>query len=429
MRHEKNPSSGLPTATAGSTSALMGLKSRATSRSRSKSRKSRPGSSSSESGSESEGEGDSASLSASVYERDVDMNWEDGNVGASVEMMTEKGCKVGRMPRRLKLRCRSDMSEDSELNERDNLPQSVDGKEIYEPDNMASTSVQVPLNLPPPSPILSDTVSESQIEGLATVNDLPHEILTHIFHIYMFWEEEPDHLDPELEGMVSVFLPNPRSAPLLFCNVCSYWRNVAIVTPALWSAIVIRKGFNLDTVALWLQRSQNHPLSLFIAIGLDPFAHIREPIPRLMEILYATTSRWQNVSMHLPTSNDIREFLSIVIPAEGESPAVRLQLLRLSAGAGGCKLNIYPDIASDSAAERCSLPHPTLLRLAWDNPVQPDFTRLSPALCTVDQRCQLQNKFLWTCSAGTSAPHRTTRRPAFLPPRIISSPLLCGLIR
>ncbi|PPQ86901.1 hypothetical protein CVT24_002734 [Panaeolus cyanescens] len=79
------------------------------------------------------------------------------------------------------------------------------------------------LENPPALPPTSSTTVTQQPEGPLTINDLPPEILAEIFHTYMFCEGEPDILDAELEGMVSVFLPNARSAPLLFCGVCGYW--------------------------------------------------------------------------------------------------------------------------------------------------------------------------------------------------------------
>ncbi|PPR02917.1 hypothetical protein CVT24_012210 [Panaeolus cyanescens] len=255
-----------------------------------------------------------------------------------------------------------------------NLPSGA-GTEPCEPPHpvIALTSnfisPETPTELPPTSSAVI-----TQPEAPLTINDLPPEILAEIFHTYMFYEDEPDLLDPELEGMVSVFLPNARSAPLLFCGVCGYWRDVAIATPALWSALAIQKSFHLDTVSSWLERSQGHPLSLFISLDWDSSRYAKEQLSGLLEMLYAAMPRWQKVSVHLPTANDLQEFLFTLIPREGESPAASLQHLHLSAGGSG------PNLDSDSISRLSSFPHPSLRRLTWDNWFPPDFILVSTSL-------------------------------------------------
>ncbi|PPR02916.1 hypothetical protein CVT24_012209 [Panaeolus cyanescens] len=220
----------------------------------------------------------------------------------------------------------------------------------------------------------------AQQEAPLTINrdDLPPEILAEIFHTYMFWEDKSHLMDPHLEGMISVFVPDSRSAPLLFCGVCGYWRDIAIATPVLWSALAIQTSFNLDIISLWLKRSQGHPLSLYVSIDWDSPSHMREQTPRLMELLYATMPRWQQVSVHLTEAIDMRRFLFTLIPEEGKSPAAILQYLHISADYD------VPDLLNhDSFSRLSSFPHPTLRRLTWSNYESPgDFAQVSPFLWT-----------------------------------------------
>ncbi|PPR02885.1 hypothetical protein CVT24_002309 [Panaeolus cyanescens] len=206
-----------------------------------------------------------------------------------------------------------------------------------------------------------------------SINDLPPEILSEIFHTYMFWDYDPDLMDPELEGMVSVFSPNPRSAPLLFCRVCSLWRSVAISTPALWSAIAVVGPFNPDTVALWLQRSQSHPISLIVSLHHD--MALSDTFARLLGMLHASMPRWKHITLHLPTAKDMRRLLFTLIPEKGKSPATRLQYLHLSAN-----YREEDHVDAESLARLSSFPHPTLRRLTWDDYIIPDFSRVSPSL-------------------------------------------------
>ncbi|PPQ73558.1 hypothetical protein CVT24_007441 [Panaeolus cyanescens] len=219
----------------------------------------------------------------------------------------------------------------------------------------------------------TDSSSSCQSPPFLTINDLPPEILATIFHTYMFWEDESDLIDPELEGMVSVFVPNPRSAPLLFCNVCSYWRNVATSTPALWSAIFVYDTICPETVALWLQRSQSHSLSLFVSLGPDLAG--TDTFARLLEMFYANMARWKRVSFHLPTAKDMRRLVFDLIPEPGKSPATQLQHLCLS--------SVYHQtdhLDFQSLARLSSFPHPTLQRFSWSEYTTPDFARIPTTL-------------------------------------------------
>ncbi|KAJ6525059.1 hypothetical protein DFH09DRAFT_1416783 [Mycena vulgaris] len=57
--------------------------------------------------------------------------------------------------------------------------------------------------------------------------------------------------------------PGARHIPMLLLNVCNAWSDIAIATPALWTAIHIEfprpKGFS-EFLGMWLKRARNHPL-------------------------------------------------------------------------------------------------------------------------------------------------------------------------
>ncbi|PPR03495.1 hypothetical protein CVT24_012672 [Panaeolus cyanescens] len=251
-----------------------------------------------------------------------------------------------------------------------------------------------------PTLLATSSTAVTQPEAPVTINDLPPEILAEIFHTYMFCEDESDLLDPELQGMVSVFLPNPHSAPLLFCRVCSYWREVAISTPSLWSAIAIREPFTLETVALWLQRSHSHPLSLFITLFEDASPAILERLPSLLQMLYNQMPRWKKVSVHLPTEEYMQDFLFSLLPAEDVSPAVQLEYLRFSRDYMNDPLDDYKSLVRLS-----SFPHPMFRRIAWGGEFNvPEFSRLPSTMwtnlhqmCFVTTTTILLHSFLEAC--------------------------------
>ncbi|KAJ7666909.1 hypothetical protein DFH06DRAFT_984051, partial [Mycena polygramma] len=59
--------------------------------------------------------------------------------------------------------------------------------------------------------------------------------------------------------------PNVENAPVLLLRICHAWRNVALLTPQLWSGIQLifprTPGFN-EGVQTWLHRASNRPLSI-----------------------------------------------------------------------------------------------------------------------------------------------------------------------
>ncbi|PPR03430.1 hypothetical protein CVT24_012699 [Panaeolus cyanescens] len=219
---------------------------------------------------------------------------------------------------------------------------------------------------------MSSPSSPPYSEVSFTINDLPPEILAKIFHAHMFHTDKSDAAvtnGDDDEIWFPVFIPHPPFAPLLFSRVCSYWRNVSISTPVLWSAIAIRCAFNLQTVSLWLERSQHCPLTLLVDLDDEPRRKATSEfsptvIQRLLETLYKTIPRWKRVSLHLPKATYIQNALFALIPEEGKSPAILLEYLHFSSKTP--RLELDPDILSpQSLARLSSFPHRTLTHLRW----------------------------------------------------------------
>ena len=108
--------------------------------------------------------------------------------------------------------------------------------------------------------------AQSLLDSPLNLRALPTEIISEIFIRCL-----PDHP-----------YPNRRQAPLVLCEVDSFWRQVAINTPALWTSLWLpgRPGIQplypvpINTGNLtkyWLSRAGALPLSLFFFSG-DPSA-------------------------------------------------------------------------------------------------------------------------------------------------------------
>ncbi|KAF8312962.1 hypothetical protein DL93DRAFT_2228770 [Clavulina sp. PMI_390] len=113
---------------------------------------------------------------------------------------------------------------------------------------------------------------------MTTINRLPVELFSSIFL------KVCDGLfDPELMSSKGDADSNLLTAAINLSSVTSFWRQVAVSTPQLWTAIVIPFGYrDFDTlssmVKIRLERAGGAPLDLAIKIALSPplndFQHI-----------------------------------------------------------------------------------------------------------------------------------------------------------
>ncbi|KAF7336743.1 hypothetical protein MVEN_02109400 [Mycena venus] len=65
-------------------------------------------------------------------------------------------------------------------------------------------------------------------------------------------------------------MPEPRSAPILFLNVCNAWTEIALSTPALWAAIRLDgQDEAVEVLQRWLQRASHCSLSISLRRSLN----------------------------------------------------------------------------------------------------------------------------------------------------------------
>ncbi|KAF7294637.1 F-box domain-containing protein [Mycena indigotica] len=117
---------------------------------------------------------------------------------------------------------------------------------------------------------------------------LPVELLSEIFV----------HSMPETHSNASI-----HDSPLLLTRVCRLWRDLAFATPVLWAAFSIelvsdKKILSPNNANLWLSRSQNLPLSIYVEDS-----SVSEPdLQRwaFYEELCRHAHRWQDVTLNIP---------------------------------------------------------------------------------------------------------------------------------
>lgn len=98
--------------------------------------------------------------------------------------------------------------------------------------------------------------------------------------------------------------PDPMDAPLILCQVCSFWRALALSMSTLWSSIAIDASDSRPDIRLlniWLDRSGSRPISFSIeqALETDPLACQRAFTDQASKALLRHLERWQNVEFLL----------------------------------------------------------------------------------------------------------------------------------
>ncbi|KAJ7121045.1 hypothetical protein C8R44DRAFT_877353 [Mycena epipterygia] len=120
---------------------------------------------------------------------------------------------------------------------------------------------------------------------------LPNEITSEIF----------THFLPPFPGRSTLV---GTLSPSILSHVCRQWRNVALSTPSLWTAIELnldnpnRHHQQLRLLEAWLARSGNCHLSIALERGLDR----REDISTaaFVEAIIRHTPRWYDMKVQLP---------------------------------------------------------------------------------------------------------------------------------
>ncbi|RDB14881.1 hypothetical protein Hypma_016515 [Hypsizygus marmoreus] len=125
-------------------------------------------------------------------------------------------------------------------------------------------------------------VPESAVPSPAYIHTLPPELLGEIFI----------HCLSSMQGLYITI----RDAPMLLCQICGHWRQVALSLPVLWSNFRCNLGHEAKAsharlLQLFVDRSHRTPLSLALtpAPGLDA----------TMKVLLANLYRWHDVRVDL----------------------------------------------------------------------------------------------------------------------------------
>ncbi|KAK0212490.1 hypothetical protein DFS33DRAFT_1281937 [Desarmillaria ectypa] len=125
---------------------------------------------------------------------------------------------------------------------------------------------------------------------MPTLNDLPSELLAHIF---------TDTLPTD--GYVAV---SNNAAPLVLSRVCHLWRLLALSTPELWCSFQVKPPrCNPHLIQAWLNHSDGRLLSFRVDYSTHLFSYV--DAARVLRALSCASTRWERVHLFLPGSNSL----------------------------------------------------------------------------------------------------------------------------
>lgn len=153
------------------------------------------------------------------------------------------------------------------------------------------------------------------------MDSLPVEMLVEIFNLCL----------PQTDFII----PNLTEAPLLLCNVCQSWRQIALSRPSLWSSLAL--NFNhrsvprlADLYRRWLARAAGSMLFLRVFCEEDygpraiiyP-AHQGPAAESLLQLIKGLSSQCRSLDIHF-----FREDMQIIGVEEGTFPSLTKLAIR-----------------------------------------------------------------------------------------------------
>jgi hypothetical protein len=125
------------------------------------------------------------------------------------------------------------------------------------------------------------------------VRQLPPDVMSTIFEFCLPDFHVTNHIPSYIKGDFSI--------PLSLGAICSHWRDIAWLTPSLWSSLVVRVPSKQDShmatsivAKEWLDRSGQLPLSICI--------FSKSTISVLADIINQYSTRWSELHLCIPDS-------------------------------------------------------------------------------------------------------------------------------
>ncbi|KAF5381155.1 hypothetical protein D9757_009450 [Collybiopsis confluens] len=143
--------------------------------------------------------------------------------------------------------------------------------------------------------------SRQQLSLLSPVRKLPAEILEQVFAAVCVYGLE-------------LRRDSVKTVTISLSQVCSSWRRLILIAPRLWSGpglyvdLLVPLGVAEELISIYLERSSQAPLKLFITASTQPpetYRSVPPLAPRALVrflMLLDTSSRWKEAHIQLPWS-------------------------------------------------------------------------------------------------------------------------------
>lgn len=184
------------------------------------------------------------------------------------------------------------------------------------------------------------------------MHHFPHEILQHIFNIYVHSSDDPSY------------------SPLTLTHVCRLWRLTTCSYGGLWTSIhVSPHACCPHRLRVWLDRAKKYPLDIVITLPSSPFVSDWFIIPRvhstMKELLLPVCAQWRSLSIE-GSSKAVLSLGQIIPPFENPTLVglASLSITKSSANAA----NSTPDHGDLAYSPLVTLPHLRSLSLSSCRP-------------------------------------------------------------
>ncbi|CEL60595.1 hypothetical protein RSOLAG1IB_03833 [Rhizoctonia solani AG-1 IB] len=134
--------------------------------------------------------------------------------------------------------------------------------------------------------------------GITTIKDLPHEIITHIFHLIIAGQPCLTH---HTTSSYKPIIKYPQY-PDCLSHICSSWRRIAVNSPALWAHIDIALDHSLnpslfERASAYASRAGSCPLSIHISNTRSTREKERHSLRQTVTdpILYEAWGDWEDL--------------------------------------------------------------------------------------------------------------------------------------
>lgn len=163
-----------------------------------------------------------------------------------------------------------------------------------------------PLAQIPQATSLSDNPFLPPRDGRCLINQLPPELLAHIFLLgtveYADQDDEDEEEEEEDEGDSDSEDENDEddeedeepAFEMLVSHVCPLWREVALDTPSLWTRINFSEGMPYEKSRMYLERSKGVPVDISVDVTRDEGDEEEADIP--------------------PASDELEAILKLILP-------------------------------------------------------------------------------------------------------------------